>query len=194
VPSPNVQQRGLLVEWQEISRGQFERLAEAWASGRIGLDDYERLFQAELRDLYIAAAWTAKGGQQETTQADYGRIGRQLRDQYQFMHGFFEEISQGTLSLAEIKARSGLYVASSRQALESVAIAGGGNMPRLPAYPGDGSTECRTNCKCEWRIVEVEDGFDCYWELNPAEHCGTCVGRAARWSPLRVRFGRIVEG
>lgn len=194
MPGPTAEQRALLMEWQEISGQQMARYARAWAAGQIDLADYERLFQAELRDLYVAAAWTSTGGPERTSQADYGRIGRQLRDQYGYMHQFFGEIAQGKLSLAEIEARGKLYTASSRQALEAVSAAGNEGLPRLPAQPGDGTTRCRTNCKCNWRIEAVENGYDCYWELNPAEHCEDCLRRAREWNPLRVRFGEIVEG
>lgn len=192
MPGLTDESRVLMLEWQDISRQRIEAYADQWAAGRLPLADFERLFKHQVKDLYIAGAWTARESEEATTQADYGRIGRMLRDQYGYAHGFFQEIEAGKLSLAEIKARAGLYVASSSQALEATAVAQAG-MPRLPAMPGDGSTRCRTNCKCTWRIEAVENGFDCYWELHPAEHCPDCKRRAAEWGPLRVRFGRIVN-
>lgn len=41
-----------------------------------------------------------------------------------------------------------------------------------------------TNCKCNWRIVEYEDRWECFWELNSAEHCKDCVENSRRWKPL----------
>jgi hypothetical protein len=59
----------------------------------------------------------------------------------------------------------------------------------LPAHPGDGTTDCRVNCKCEWRIVVTnveKKEAAAYWELGNAEHCDTCVTRSKEWSPLYV--------
>jgi hypothetical protein len=193
MPGLTEEQRVLLLEWQDISGKALDTYAENWAAGQVSLADFERLFKAEVRDLYVASGWTARGSIEATTYADYGRIGWMLRDQYGYTHEFFQEISQGNLSLEQIKARGRLYVASSRQAAEATAQNAAG-MPQLPAQPGDGSTRCRTNCKCGWRIEKVKDGFDCFWELNPAEHCEDCKDRSEKWSPLRVRFGQVVEG
>lgn len=184
------EQRALLAEWQELTRQQFSGYADRWATGRISLQEFERLFKAEVKDLYIAATWTARGTTQ-VSQADYGLAGRRLRDQYGFMHDFFQEIEAGNLTLAEIKARSGLYAKSSGQVLEQIGISET-DLPRLPAYPKDGTTRCLTNCNCTIRKVKVANGWDVYWDLNPGETCPDCKGRADR-SPLQVRFGRIVN-
>jgi hypothetical protein len=185
--------RALLSEWQEIAAGAINAHIDRWAAGRISLADLEGLFKQEVKDLYIAAAWTARGSVEATSQADYGRVGRMLRDQYGFAGDFLGEIRQGNLSLAQVKARAGLYVSSSRQALEAVGAAQEG-MPSLPAMPGDGSSICKAQCHCRWDIVKVAGGFDCTWVVTAGESCATCVGRAGKWNPLRVRFGKIVEG
>ena len=60
----------------------------------------------------------------------------------------------------------------------------------LPALPGDGTSQCLTHCRCKWRIDVLDRGvgdYDCFWELQPAEHCQTCLERAKEWSPLRIR-------
>ena len=187
----NDEQRVLLAEWQDISIAQFERYADRWASGELSLSNFEQLFKLELKNLYVASAWTATGSIEATNHRHYGVVGRRLRDQYQFMHNFFNEIEAGNLTLAEIKARSAQYARSSRQVLERIGNSDVG-LPMLPAYPADGSTECLTNCKCSHRVVDVEDGFDVYWKLNPAEHCPDCTSRAKN-SPIRVRFGRVTN-
>lgn len=192
MPGLTAESRALMLEWQEISARAILGYVDAWQAGRLSLADFERLFKTEVRDLYVAAAWTARGSVEATSQADYGRVGRMLRDQYGYAHDFFQEIERGELSLAQIKARTGLYVAGSSQAIEATGAAQAG-LPRLPAIPGDGSTRCRTNCKCTWQVQAVQNGFDCTWQLHTAEHCPDCRQRAADWNPLRVRFGKIVS-
>jgi hypothetical protein len=64
----------------------------------------------------------------------------------------------------------------------------------LPALPRDGTSQCMQGCKCRWEIAELEgDGnADCTWALGAAEHCQTCVERAAQWAPLQIRNGELV--
>jgi hypothetical protein len=58
---------------------------------------------------------------------------------------------------------------------------------QLPAYPGDGSTECARNCKCYWEFVEVPGGVDCFWRLaSGADHCGGCLAYADNYAPYFV--------
>lgn len=184
------EQRALLAEYQAISARQLGTYADRWAAGQISLAEFERLFKAELKDAYIFAVWTANG-QTSGSQADYGLAGRRLRDQYQFMHGFFGDIEAGKLTPDQIKARAGLYAKSSGQMLEQLGISED-DLPRLPYYPKDGSTQCKTNCNCTIGKQRVENGWDVTWELNPGETCEDCRRRASG-SPLRVRFGKILN-
>jgi hypothetical protein len=189
MPTPSAQ-RALLSEFQQLSAAALSRHADAYAGGRLTLAEFERLFKQELKDMYIASVWTANGATQGT-QAQYGLAGRRLRDQYGFMPGFFKEIEAGQLSIDQIKARAAMYPRSSSQVLEQLGASEPG-LPRLPHYPGDGSTECLSNCNCGLRTVKVEQGYDVFWDLTTAEHCDDCR-RRANGSPLRVRFGRVTN-
>ena len=62
-------------------------------------------------------------------------------------------------------------------------------LPALP-MPAEG-TECAGQCRCAWRFDEVTGGYDCYWVRGATDSCTTCIARERRWSPLRVRDGRI---
>lgn len=65
----------------------------------------------------------------------------------------------------------------------------------LPALPGDMSTQCGQNCKCQWEIHWLDytrGDADAYWVLRPAEHCQTCKERAERWNPLRIRNHELI--
>lgn len=65
----------------------------------------------------------------------------------------------------------------------------------LPAYPGDGTSQCGQNCKCRWviQVLDQDKGdFDCYWKEGVAEHCQTCIERANSWNPIRVRDWRLI--
>lgn len=63
----------------------------------------------------------------------------------------------------------------------------------LPAYPGDGTTQCKTNCRCSWDVVELpgEGNANAIWLLGPADHCQTCMQRSEDWAPLQIRGGEL---
>jgi len=94
--------------------------------------------------------------------------------------------------MAQVKARSQLYLNSARQAYER-ANARAMGAPDLPAYPGDGSTICGVSCACGWRLKQVFDddgnpaGWEAYWEIDSAaENCPDCIQRSIEWNPLRL--------
>lgn len=47
--------------------------------------------------------------------------------------------------------------------------------PGLKQYPGDGNTQCLTNCLCD--LDERDDGI--HWTLNAGESCSDCEAMAA---------------
>jgi hypothetical protein len=99
---------------------------------------------------------------------------------------------------AQIAARSKMYLNSAREAFERAKARAYG-LPTLPAYPGDGQTVCRTNCRCTWRIEELFDdegnviGWNCYWDMvDDPGTCPDCTANAAKWSPLSIAVGEEV--
>jgi hypothetical protein len=63
----------------------------------------------------------------------------------------------------------------------------------LPAYPGDGSSECMVSDRCMWFMDWIDltnRDVDAYWvNMHDARICPTCAERGIRWYPLRVRGG-----
>lgn len=138
----------------------------------------------ELKQVHLAQYMLAKGGKNNMTQADYGRVGAVLREQYQYLNNFASDIVTRDLSEAQIRARMNLYFNNSNASFERGRAASHGL--QLPAYPADGATQCKSNCKCRWDIQEKETEWHCYWRLGEAEHCDDCVSNAGVWSPLVV--------
>lgn len=161
-------------------------LAERLAGGDIGLEAWQKAMRNDLKTSYIDQYVLAVGGRKNMTPSDWGRIGRMLRDQYGYLENFSRDIASGNMTAAQIAARAQMYHGSSVQAFERGNAASLG-VPRLPAYPGDGSTSCMTNCRCHWHIVKTEPAWECTWVLDQAaEHCVECVERATNWAPLVV--------
>ena len=175
--------------WTESQKRVTDRLASDYASGKISLSDWALGMRQENRINYVEQYLLGKGGRNNMTPTDWGRIGRAVRQQNEFLQGFVNDLmsKQPPLTLAQIQARARQYVDGSTSMYERANALGRG-MPDLPQYPGDGSQVCRSNCKCHWRIEGTDTGWDCTWVLEPsAEHCDTCIENAGKWSPLVVQ-------
>lgn len=169
-------------------------LADLWDAGQLSVADFNTLVRAELKYEYIRQGTLGRGGRPQMTAADWGSIGGSLADQYRYLTPFMAEIAAGALTVGQVKARLAMYVNSAREAFfRGLARAFGIPNGRLPAQPGDGSTECLTNCKCSWTIEEIYDDagvlirWDCYWKYGETEdHCDTCRQRETTWSPFVI--------
>lgn len=180
--------RGWAFDSIAASGNAAQEAASMLADSLLNLPDWEQVMRDELKGEYIRQYILGKGGLEQMTQADWGSIGGMLGDQYRYLDGFAQQIADGTLTEAQIAARSEMYFASSTEAYER-AHARAMGAPELPAYPGDGTSECMTNCRCAWDLNEVEPGvWECTWQIDAAaESCGTCIERSRDWAPLVIR-------
>lgn len=170
------------------------QLAHLLATDQLILRDWEYLMRQEIKALYIEQYLLARGGIINMTPADWGSIGGMLKKQYGYLGRFAREIASGKLSEAQIAARSQLYFNSARQSFER-GRARADNWDVLPAYPGDGTTVCLTNCRCHW---ERSGEHEYTWVLDfDAEHCSSplvdsmkrplgCIERSMAWNPYEA--------
>jgi len=152
-------------------------LTDRLIDGRLDLADWQRRMAREIKDSYVVNLQVGRGGVAQTGFSDYGRIGGRLRFQYQKLNDFAAEIQLGDLTEAQIRVRARMYAMAPRTAYfdgktaakidggythearklnpaehceDCITLAALGRQPigTLPE-PGDGSTACRTNDKCE---------------------------------------------
>lgn len=164
------------------------RLAAQLADGKISI----LTWQIEMRQA-MREAWTmqlvagAGGDKSKIGSEEYLKLGTRLKQQYDYLERFARDIQTKNLSQGQIAVRSRMYVDAAKSMFWQQVTG-----LDLPAYPGDGSTECLVNCKCAWKVRYITDakgkinGAICTWVLAKAEHCKTCVERASKWSALRV--------
>ena len=114
VPDANIQKR--LDGVVDAYRGNVERLAERLDSGRLTTAQWQERMRRELKDVHRTQYIVGRGGVDKMTPRDWGRLGSDLRwQQYRALDNFALEIADGNLSLAQIKARSRIYVNASRK-------------------------------------------------------------------------------
>lgn len=175
----------------DVQKDKARQLIDSLADGRLTLQEWTLQQRTLIRQTYIDEYVMAHGGRGTMTQRDWGILGQQIKEQYGYLAKFEQDLRNGKLSPGQAGTRASMYVESASQAFER----GRGEtmgVPKLPAYPGDGSTVCRANCRCHWEIVPTDSGWDCTWSLGAAEHCPDCISNAGRWAPLRVpRLGGI---
>lgn len=160
-------------------------LAKQLADGDISLNQWVVGMRQNVKDSFIDQYMLAAGGRNNMTQADWGRVGQMVRNQYEYLDRFAVDVANGRYTESAVAARARMYVESSSQAFERGNTVTRG-MPDLPAYPGDGSTQCLSNCRCRWVIKETDTEWQCTWKLGQAEHCPDCVERSRIWAPYIV--------
>lgn len=167
------------------SKLQTNTLAAQVANSEITLQQWQMGMRQVIKDTYINEYMLSAGGRNAMTQSDWGRVGQMVREQYEYLDRFAGDIANGRYTESGIAARARMYPESASQAYERGNAESRG-MPQLPAYPGDGSTVCLSNCKCSWAIKETDAAWLCTWKIAPAENCPDCLDRAQRWAPLVV--------
>lgn len=171
--------------FNEAMKSDMDKLTRQLTNHEISLGRWTMDMQSMVKETYKAQYGLAIGGRQNLTAADNGRIGQMVREQYQHIYNFAEDIRSQKVSEGQIQTRARMYVSSSTQAYERGRTADLG-VPKLPAYPGDGGTVCRANCQCHWDIQDAGDTWSCTWRLGAAEHCPDCVAHSEEWNPLIV--------
>lgn len=176
-------------------------LARRFKAGDLTARQFEALMRELVSDVHVAAYAAGRSGRWAAIEpAEWRRVARTIDDQYRFLRGFrawLRDTPPDDVSEAAVYQRARLYGAASRQSFVRAELADLGLAVELPAYPGDGTTECRANCKCGWSVrtlSKARGDFNVSWRLGDAEHCRQCRKRSRAWKGLRVRGHVLVDG
>lgn len=140
----------------DASVGMFKSLGEQVSQGILSKTAFSTAFRQEIKDETIRQYVAGRGGIGSMTQADWGRVGRLIREQYKYAAKF--ESALGDLSEAAIVNRASLYAQATGAAFE---------------YGHKAAIIVSGKFKEE------------FWELGDAEHCSDCVDLNAKgWVPI----------
>lgn len=146
---------------------------------------------------YHVAALMVGMGQTAVPTDGIALLAGNIANQFGYLDNFATEVAAAEAFRSAWRARAQMYVNSAgAEFWEGYVYRQAGRFLPLPAVPKDGTSICLSNCRCGLRIVVVDaerGDYDVYWELNPAEHCQTCIERAAQWNPLQIRGGMLME-
>ena len=147
-----------------------------------------------LKNLYISTVAAGAGGIGNVSRHEMRTVDRALSEQRQFLmrwRAYLERTPKERWSRGQIITRAMMYPESAKSLLSWQQTTVNIGMPELPFQPKD-RTICYSGCKCRWEIVVIdkENGdFNAFWRMSPAEHCQTCINRAAVCNPLEIRGG-----
>jgi hypothetical protein len=153
-----------------------------------GVDAWQQEVSRQLAR-YHGAAMLASSGVPTLTPAMETAVTTDLAAQLRFLEKFAIVLQDGDVWQAGWNSRAQMYA----QSIKTPYWRGAVKLLALPAMPGDGTSQCLTNCRCAWDIVQLEgDGnYDCTWQISDVEHCQICRQRALDWAPLKVREGVV---
>jgi hypothetical protein len=153
-----------------------------------------------IKEIHAEAYSIGKSGRwSEMGFRDWGIMGNTVRQQWRFLQGWVDQILAHPTDYTSVQmsARAKLYASAATQSLERGISSEIGIDPAiLPAWPGDGSSECRSNDRCRWvfRILSKARGnYNATWKMRYGESCRTCRERAKKWKRLKIRGGLLVD-
>lgn len=91
-----------------------DTLSDLLADGRMNVADWKAAMVEAIKYAYIEMAELGAGGRDQMTPAMWGSVGGALAAQYRYLDKFAEQIADGELSPAQIRARSEMYINSAR--------------------------------------------------------------------------------
>lgn len=177
---------GLLNAHTNAGENRLGDLATALHEGRISRGVFAEQFATEIKRLHLQNRALGAGGWDGLTQADYGAVGGKLQADYRRLLNFADAIANGEISIAQALNRANMYAgnartqyweawrARNRAGIGRVLIekrnlgaaehcpdctelhARGWQMEGVLPTPGDGSTECLSNCACTMEVREVD--------------------------------------
>jgi hypothetical protein len=115
-------------------------------AGRISLDAWREEMRLIIKQTHMAALELAAGGRAQTTQAQYGRAGQQIRRQYAYLEAWVEQIKAGLPIDNRMEPRAASYLKSAlvahRTHQRAAFQAQGFDQIRSIRHPGESCAEC----------------------------------------------------
>lgn len=155
---PYARVRGYLDSALESAGKRMDTLANQLRAGQIDIVTWEVRMRREVKIVSTYSGAVAKGGWAQMTEADLGRVGRYVQDQYKYLRGFARDAMTGKQPLnGTVNARSKLYAEAGR-----------------PLYHLMEKAEMKVRGNTERRSLR-----------HSRDSCAGCVEAAARgWLPI----------
>jgi hypothetical protein len=166
-------------------------LTQSLIDGNISLASWQSSMMAEIKASHVAASALANGGWSSMTSVEWGATGQMIREQYDYLRNFANEIASGTQALdgralvrADLygDAANGTYAQMQRRTMilegmeeeRRILEASDGNncdgcleqaalgWQPIGTLDQIGEEECQTRCRCEFSYRKMTDTGE--WE------------------------------
>lgn len=158
------------------AQAEMRSLGEQLRTRKISVKRWEVAMRQQVKRVHVWNAAAAKGGRAQLTQADLGRVGQRVREQYQYLRKFAREVASGKQPRdGRLGVRVAMYAQAGRQTYHAVdrleqeargmteersikhaqdscqecIAARDASWQPVGTLPLPGERECLTNCKCE---------------------------------------------
>lgn len=163
-----IDERGRIVSQQTVARaldaslvqahGRARGLAEQLRRGDLTLVEWERSMRVLVKDVHIFSVAGSVGGWGQLGPAEYGRIGRIVRDQYEHLYNFARDIASGKQRLdGTLANRATLYVEAGRTSAEQQQLVSdtdaGYDQERNVLGNADHCLECPALTRAGWVLL-----------------------------------------
>lgn len=148
-----------LENMMDVSALRMNALTQKLIDGGISLADWQTGMMSAIKQSHVAASALANGGWAQMTSADWGYTGSLIKDQYQYLRNFAQEIADGKQPLdGRCLVRSDLYADAANTTYSDM---------RTRLFVADGWEEEKR---------KLEPG---------ADHCDDCIDYADEdWQPI----------
>lgn len=152
---PTIEDRGY-TPYRDNYLQRTNQLADDLVARRITVSQWRDAMATELDRAHTTAYAVGAGGVQHV---DIDRVNTIVTTQTRYLDAWSRNLSDvDVIDAGQVKQRAGLYLSAVTSTLQRAATDRLG-IPPLPAYPGDGSTQCLVRCKCRW-VLEWGGGND----------------------------------
>lgn len=190
--------KGILTRYREHFDRRVGDLALSLSTKEMTVNQWQRAMRDEIEKLHLTSWIVGRGGLDGLSAVDLKAVRRKVGEQAKYLDNFAQDLRgqrnrREDFDPAKIANRARLYGGAASATVNQANTAAIG-LPRLPQYPGDGSTLCRVSCRCSLRIDKLkgQGDWNIYWKLGKAEHCEDCIELSKRWNPLRIRKGVLL--
>ena len=166
----------------------ISNLTDDLINSRITVQEWVLEMRKKVRNAHSAEYMLARGGRNAMFQTDLDALAEIIKEQFDFLQKFGQEVRAGNLSASKITSRAEMYMEAATRSHEQAKAAS--YDIELPEYPADGNQICKARCRCRWEINVLEDKVEAYWLMNvAAKHCDTCISNAGKWAPYTIENG-----
>lgn len=184
------------------------KLVASYVGGEIAKVTWEDRFLTMVIEAASHGFVLGRGGTAMMTDRDWDELAVTVARQTAYGQRFLNDVQgaidaqRGVTPLQAIKtaleartaARAALYAGAAVEGFErgQAASKGGRGGLRMPVYPADGNTDCKSRCRCSWQIVgdNERNVWVCSWQTERDENvCDGCAERGRLYQRIEMPMG-----